>query len=105
MSSLFFVSLCFYDGQCRHLSRELKEEHQDEDDDERVEDRAREDLPELELDDPGIPATVRRVSELLRLVEQRVQVVLVPGKAGKIIIVFITTYPIKFWLKSSLNLP
>ena len=67
-----------------NLSRKLKQEHEDEDDDERVEDWAREDLPELELDDPGVPAAVRRVSELLRLVQQRVQVVLVAGKATKL---------------------
>jgi ABC-type transporter Mla MlaB component len=71
-----------------YLAGELKEKHQYEDDDERIEDRAGEDLFELELDDSGSSAAVGRVTELLRLVKQRVKVVLVPGKSEKLLKLF-----------------
>ena len=68
-----------------YLAGELKEKHEYEDDDERIEDRAGEDLFELELDDSGSSAAVGRVTELLRLVKQRVEIVLVPGKSEKLL--------------------
>ena len=80
----------------------MKEKHEDEDDDEGIEDRAGEDLFEVELHDSGSSPAVGRVAELLGLVQQSVKVVLVAGKSEKLIKnlrFFFSFFPFRFFFQ------